>query len=258
MTRQPTSDPQSAPRPSRPDPDTWRGIDAWVFDLDNTLYPSEANLFAQVDARMTRYVADALNVDDVAARRIQKDYYAQYGTTLQGLMACHDIDPHDFLDFVHDIDLSALPTCSLLRERVSTLPGKKLVFTNGSRGHAERVLAARGLGDVFDGIHDITAGGFTPKPFEDAYQNFLESFNVAPSSAAMFEDIPRNLEAPHALGMTTVLVRTGVDWSHEPPETRPANLDEQHAHVHFCTDDLTDFLTGVHHILSTRTTNTEN
>ncbi len=231
--------------PNTSPPPVFAHIKAWVFDLDNTLYPSEANLFAQVDKRMTTFVATALGVDETRARKIQKDYYAQYGTTLRGLMLRHDINAHDFLDFVHDIDLSVLDACSVLHANIDALPGRKFVFTNGSQGHAERVLAARGLSGLFDGVFDIAAGDFTPKPHAPAYDAFLSAFDIAPNTAAMFEDIPRNLEVPHAMGMTTVLVRTAHDWSHEPPESRPAGPDEQHAHVHHCTHDLADFLGNV-------------
>lgn len=224
-------------------------VNAWVFDLDNTLYPSEANLFAQVDARMTDYVAKALDLDEASARRIQKTYYADYGTTLAGLMARHNVDATDFLAFVHDIDVSVLTPCAMLRTHIQALPGRKFVFTNGSLCHAERVLAARGLDGVFDGIHDIAAGDLLPKPHAGAYDRFMSAFDVDPNRAAMFEDIPRNLDAPSAMGMATVLVRTSVDWSHEPEQSRPAGLDDNHTHVDFCTTDLTDFLSDVHHHL---------
>lgn len=228
----------------------------WVFDLDNTLYPSQANLFAQVDDRMTRYFADLLDVEDDIARRVQKDYYAQYGTSLRGLMTRHDIDVDHFLHFVHDIDLSALAPCTHLRRHIDTLPGRKFVFTNGSMGHAERVVEARGLTGIFDGLYDIAAGDLLPKPDRKAYERFLERFDIDPNTAAMFEDLPRNLEAPHQLGMATVLIRTAVDWSHEPVEIRPAGLEEQHDHVHHCTTDLTDFLSDVHDALGAAPTNT--
>ncbi len=223
----------------------WNPVDAWVFDLDNTLYPSETDLFAQVDARMTAFVARALGVDAREARRLQKLYYAEHGTTLNGLMTKHGVAPDAFLDFVHDIDLSGLAPCAVLRARIAALPGRKFVFTNGSRAHADRVTFARGLEGVFDGMFDIQAAGFTPKPHADAYHRFLDAFGVDPTRAAMFEDLPRNLEAPFALGFRTVLVHSDKDWSHEPAGARPAQPGDRHEHVHFVTGDLTGFLGSV-------------
>ncbi len=228
------------------------GTEVWVFDLDNTLYPSETNLFAQVDQRMTAFIASLLELPANDARKVQKEYYAQYGTTLFGLMKRHHVDPEHFLDYVHDIDFAALNPCDVLRGRIATLPGKKYVFTNGSRDYAERVLEARGLSDLFDGLFDISAAELTPKPHREAYDRFLSAFQIAPSTATMFEDIPRNLEMPYAMGMTTVLVRTAMDWSHEPAGARPAGTDDAYDHVHYCTSDLAEFLGGVHHALNAR------
>ncbi len=240
----PADDAAPAIAEARADP-AWTGVDAWVFDLDNTLYPSEADLFAQVDARMTTFVARALGVDTREARRLQKLYYAEHGTTLNGLMTRHGLAPDAFLDFVHDIDLSPLSPCAVLRARIAALPGRKFIFTNGSRGHADRVAGARGLEGLFDGVFDIQAAGFTPKPHADAYHRFLDAFDVDPSRAAMFEDLPRNLEAPFALGFRTVLVHSDKDWSHEPAGARPAGPDDAHDHVHFVTGDLTAFLGSI-------------
>ena len=217
-------------------------VSAWVFDLDNTLYPSECDLFSQVDQRMSAYVAEKFDVDLVEARRLQKQYYADYGTTLNGLMRKHDVDPHDFLDYVHDIDHSPLSLCARLNEGLNRIKGKKYVFTNGSVKHAENVLKARGVDHQFDGLFDIALADFEPKPAQGAFDRFLGHFGVDPTKSAMFEDMHRNLETAHAMGFTTVLVRTGKDWSHEPAHLRPAGLDETHAHVHHATDDLADFL----------------
>ncbi len=231
--------------PKNAAPPSFGHVDAWVFDLDNTLYPSECDLFAQIDARMTAFVAKALDVDQDEAHRLQKHYYATHGTTLAGLMREHGIAPGDYLDFVHDIDLSGVSASAVLRARIDALPGKKYVFTNGSMGHAERVTAARGLEGAFDGMFDIEAAGFTPKPSADAYARFLDRFAIDPARAAMFEDLQRNLAPAADLGMVTVLVTTGKDWSSEPPAVRPAAHGEDHPHVHHVTDDLTRFLGDV-------------
>ncbi len=221
----------------------FRHVEAWVFDLDNTLYPSECDLFAQIDRRMTAFVSQALQVDEAEARRLQKLYYADHGTTLNGLMTLHGVEPDAYMDFVHDIDLGPVEACAVLRSRIEALPGRKFVFTNGSLGHAERVTAKRGLEDVFDGMFSVACAAFTPKPQREAYERFLSRFSVDPARAAMFEDIPRNLEAPFDMGFETVLVVTAKDWSHEPEEARPAAHDAPPPpHVGHVTDDLTDFL----------------
>lgn len=192
---------------------------------------------------MTEFVAAALSLPADEARVVQKRYYAEHGTTLSGLMKRHDVDPRAFLDYVHDIDLAPVEACATLRANIAALPGRKFVFTNGSMGHAERVVEKRGLAGLFDDMIDIEAANYMPKPFEAAYDAMLARFGVDPARAAMFEDIARNLAHPAALGFTTVLVRTGKDWSHEPEHVRPAALDDATPdHVHHATDDLAAFL----------------
>lgn len=221
-------------------------IDAWVFDLDNTLYPAECNLFLQIDSRMCDFIAARLSVDATTARRLQKGLYAAYGTTLSGLMREHQVPANEFLDYVHDIDLSVVPENKALAARLAELPGRKFIFTNGSTAHAERVIAKLGLGDVFEAIFDIHAAGYQPKPCRDSYEKFVRHCAVRPSGAAMFEDIAHNLETPHALGMTTVLVASEAPWiADEPAGKRPATPGDRHAYVHHVTDDLTGFLSGL-------------
>jgi putative hydrolase of the HAD superfamily len=221
-------------------------VEAWIFDLDNTLYPSRCNLFAQVDRRMTSFIADYLGVAEDEARRIQKDYYRDHGTTLNGLMRLHGLDPGAFLDFVHDIDLSVLEPAPALQEAIGALPGRRLVHTNGSRGHARRVMERLGIADAFDDIFAIECLDYMPKPETAAYERLIAATGITPGRAAMFEDIARNLEAPHMLGMTTVWVRPEIDWSdargHSPgkPDEPPGA-----AHVHHVTDDLATFLAGI-------------
>lgn len=182
------------------------GIESWIFDLDNTLYPPHADLWPKVDQKITAYIAKLLGVDGLTARSIQKYYYQVHGTTLNGLMVEHAIDPHEFLDFVHDIDRSTLPPDARLAEAIAGLPGRKFVFTNGSRAHAEATLEQLGIAALFSDVFDIVAGDFVPKPARSTYEKFLEKHAIAPVRAVMFEDIPRNLEIPAELGMRTVLV----------------------------------------------------
>lgn len=215
----------------------------WVFDLDNTLYPASCNLFAQIDSRITRFVGDHLDLSDVDARALQKRYYADHGTTLNGLMTHHDLDPAHFLDFVHNIDHSPLPVSVRLRGAIEQLPGRKFVLTNGSRGHAEGVTAAMKLDDLFDGMFGIEDMSYQPKPHGGAYDAFLSRFGVDPNEAVFFEDLARNLEPAHAMGFATVLVYSDKDWSHEPASARPAGAGETHAsYIDHMTDDLTEFL----------------
>ncbi len=229
--------------PSAAAPAQRRGFDAtttWIFDLDNTLYPADCNLFAQVDQRMGEFIAQYLGVSFEHARHLQKTYYRQFGTTLSGLMQVHNLDPKPFLDYVHDIDLSVVPEHPELAAAIETLPGRRLIFTNGSRRHAERVAEKLGVLHLFDDICDIAACEYVPKPSPDAFDRMIRRHGVAPRTAAMFEDMPQNLEAPHTLGMTTVLVHSSY-YDH-PVQLAIRRWREPPEHIHHMTDDLAAFL----------------
>jgi len=218
-------------------------LETWIFDLDNTLYPPACDLFAQVDDRMCSFIAEYLSIDRAEAKRLQKGYYIEHGTTLSGLMTLHGLDPAQFLHYVHDIDVSGIVRNPLLGELIEKLPGQKLIFTNGSVRHAENVVDRLGIADAFDGIYDIVATDFKPKPKREAYELFLKKSGIDPTRAAMFEDIARNLLVPHEVGMTTVWVRPG-----EPGPERHQILSHEGAdgpHVHHVTDDLTQFLGSI-------------
>jgi putative hydrolase of the HAD superfamily len=218
-------------------------VHTWVFDLDNTLYPSECNLFAQVDERMGAYVAKYLGVPQPYARHLQKSYYRQFGTTLSGLMRIHKMEAKPFLDYVHDIDLSVVPPSPELRAAIDQLPGRKLIFTNGTVAHAERVAERIGILDLFDGICDIVACGYVPKPTAEAFSTFVSRHDVQSGFAAMFEDMPQNLEVPHALGMTTVLIKsTYID---HPAQAKARDWQQPPPHIHHMTQCLTGFLGAV-------------
>jgi putative hydrolase of the HAD superfamily len=217
--------------------DRFRRRNIWVFDLDNTLYSADNNVFAQVDQRMGQFIAELLDVPFAEARRIQKQYYYRYGTTLSGLMHEHKLHPDRFLDYVHDIDLSHLVAAPDLGRAIEALPGRKFVFTNGSMGHAERVTEKLGLAPLFDGLFDIKAAGYVPKPKQEA-TSVPKSFNALLRPPC--EDLPHNLEAPHALGMVTVLVRTTYD--DHPCHKDVDSWDRLPNHVHHFTEDLTHFL----------------
>ena len=222
------------------EPRSFAHIDTWVFDLDNTLYPHHVNLWQQVDKRIGEFVATWLNVSAEEARRIQKDYYRCYGTTMRGMMTEHGVRADDFLAYVHRIDHSPLEPNPVMGAAITKLPGRKLILTNGSTDHVEKVLERLGLSGHFDAVFDIIAAEFEPKPAPQTYQRFLKLHDVDAANAAMFEDLARNLSIPHELGMTTVLVVPDgskkvvrEDWELEGRDA---------AHIDYVTDDLTGFL----------------
>lgn len=218
-------------------------VDTWIFDLDNTLYPASCRLFDQIDVRMGDFVSRLLGVDLPEARRRQKAMFYKYGTTLRGLMLEHGIEPDAFLDYVHDIDHSPVLADPLLDEELHALPGRKLVFTNGTVAHAEKVLARLGITHHFGDIFDIVHSDFIPKPEMEPYRKFVASTGVRPKTSAMFEDIARNLEAPHVLGMTTVLVTSpGND---DADKLNSASGGIAQPHVHHVTSNLAGFLKSV-------------
>jgi len=218
-------------------------VDTWVFDLDNTLYPASCRLFDQIDVKMGEFVSRLLNVEYVEAKRRQKELFYKYGTTLRGLMVEHGVTPDGFLDYVHDIDHTPVPPNAALDAALHALPGRKLIFTNGTVAHAEKVMARIGITHHFGDIFDIVHSDFIPKPEMEPYQKFVAATGITPETSAMFEDIARNLEAPHALGMTTVLVVSADnrDAQHLNATTGGAGRP----HVHHVTDDLADFLGGL-------------
>jgi putative hydrolase of the HAD superfamily len=214
----------------------------WIFDLDNTLYPAACNLFAQVDHRMGAFVADHLGVPYAYARYLQKAYYRQFGTTLSGLMQVHGMAPGPFLDYVHEIDVSHVAPDPALGEAIGALPGRKLIFTNGTVRHAENVAGKLGILDRFEAIYDIVAAEYVPKPHRAPYDDFVRRHGAAPEQSAMFEDMPHNLEVPHALGMATVLVHADAEVD-APVQRAIRAWAEPPTHIHHMTDDLTGFLT---------------
>ena len=187
-------------------------VDTWIFDLDNTLYPSTSRLFDQIDLRIGQFIAQRFNVGREEARKIQKSYFREHGTTLNGLMTEHDIAPKEFLDYVHDIDFSPLEPSAGLEAALGALPGRKLIFTNADVPYARKVLACLGVDHHFEHVYDIAAANFVPKPFPAAYETLVEHHAIEPEATIFFEDIARNLVPAAALGMTTVWVRGDNNW----------------------------------------------
>jgi putative hydrolase of the HAD superfamily len=216
-------------------------ITDWVFDLDNTLYPRECNLFAQIDVRITSYVMEVTQLDFDAARALQKTYYRDFGTTLNGLMQRHKIDPDHFLDTVHAIDYSPVDPHPDLVDAIRALPGRKFILTNGDTGHARSVLRRLGGNDLFEQVHDIRAMTYVPKPQREAYDGFLTQYGINPTRAIMFDDLEKNLVVPHDVGMATVQVVAGEGFAHEQVDAW--ELDRAAGpHVHHITDNLARFL----------------
>jgi len=230
----------SMQRSAKAPPRRFASVETWVFDLDNTLYPHDLNLWQQIDDRIRAFVSNFLKVSKDEAFRVQKDYYKRYGTTMRGLMAEHGMKPDDFLEFVHEIDHSPLLPNAELGDAIEKLPGRKLILTNGTRKHAEAVMKRLEIDHHFEDVFDIAAADLDPKPLPQVYDRFLKRHGVDPRKAAMFEDLARNLSVPHTLGMTTVLV--------VPPATREVFREgwelegREAAHVDHVTDDLTGFL----------------
>jgi len=216
-------------------------VTEWVFDLDNTLYPRQCNLFAQIDIRITNYVMSLTKLDFVEARALQKTYYRDFGTTLNGLMSQHKVDPDDFLNTVHAIDYSPIEAHPDLVAAIRALPGRKFILTNGDTGHARNVLSRLGGDDLFEHVHDIRAMTYVPKPHKEAYDGFFALHGIDPTRAVMFDDLEKNLLVPHETGMVTVQVVAGADYAHEQVDAWELGRAAG-PHVHHITENLAQFL----------------
>jgi len=186
-------------------------IHNWIFDLDNCLYPAATGLFALIDERMGAYIQRLLGCDPVEAKRVQKAHFHEHGTTLAGLMKHHEVDPHDFLEDVHDIPLDRVQCDGRLVRLLPQLPGRRFVFTNGDAPYARRVLEAIGVDAHFDDLHDIHASELRPKPDPHGYRLLCERFGIDPNHALLVDDMAQNLAPAKALGMTTIWVDNGSE-----------------------------------------------
>jgi putative hydrolase of the HAD superfamily len=211
----------------------FKDIETWVFDLDNTLYPSENNLFSQVDINITNYVASSLGLPFDQARQLQKKYLLEHGTTLNGLMHNHDVDASHYLDSVHDIDFSPIKNDPVLEQALNKLNGRKIIFTNADAVYAEKVLDRIGIAHHFDDIFDIIAADLKPKPEAKTYDLFFNKYNINPGKSVMFEDMARNLIPAKRAGMGTVWINTGSSWG---------EADYDSSIINFETNALTPWL----------------
>ncbi len=190
-------------------------IKFWLFDLDNTLYSGATKVFDQVDKRMSEFISTKLSINKEEARKIQKNYFVEYNTTLNGMIKNHKIDANEFLEFVHDIDLSFLKEDKQLGEEIEKIDGKKIIFTNGSRAHAQNVTKRLGIERHFDDIFDIVSADFIPKPSLKTYQKLIEKYKIEPQYSIFIEDIARNLKPAYELGMKTVWIENNEPWAAE-------------------------------------------
>ena len=220
-------------------------IKTWIFDLDNTLYPPEENIFSQIDQKMTSFIADNLKISNEEAFNIQKQNFIDHGTTLAGFMNSGNdkIDPDKFLEFVHDINLSSLKEDSNLRKIRLLLPGEKYIFTNGTKKHAENVLKKLNLEKIFQSIFGIKEANYLPKPNIETYNLFLKTYKVDPKTSIMFEDMGRNLIPAKELGMKTVLLERSLpNKNNSNQEEKYKDLWNDNYDADYIIDDIAKFL----------------
>ena len=210
-----------------------KNIKYWLFDLDNTLYSGTTKVFDHVDKKMTKYISERLNLSQSEARKIQKNYFQEYNTTLNGMIKNHKINAHEFLEYVHDIDLNFLSENKALGDQISKISGKKIIFTNGSKAHADNVTKKIGIKSLFDGVFDIVDAEFIPKPSMEPYKKIIEKFKIEPEYCIFIEDIARNLKPAHELGMKTVWIVNNEPWASKFSES---------SFINYKTTDLTKFL----------------
>jgi putative hydrolase of the HAD superfamily len=210
-----------------------KSIKYWIFDLDNTLYSGKTKVFEQVDKKMSKYISDKLNISIGEARKIQKNYFHEYNTTLNGMIKNHKINANEFLDFVHDINIDFLKKDKKLADELEKLEGKKIIFTNGSRKHALNVTSRIGINQYFDGIFDIVDSDFIPKPSMEPYKKLVEKHKIDPKLSVLVEDIARNLKPAYEMGMKTVWIENDEPWSKEFSDSN---------FVNYKTNNLSEFL----------------
>ena len=211
----------------------FNSINCWIFDLDNTLYSGQTKVFAQVDKKMSKYISNKLNIDLIKAKEIQKNYFYQYNTTLNGMIKNHKIDPEEFLEFVHDVDISFLQKDDKLATEIKKLNGKKIIFTNGSRKHALNVTKKIGIDNLFDGIFDIVNANYVPKPSIEPYKKLVEKHKIDPKLSVFVEDIARNLKPAYEMGMKTIWIENEEAWAKEFSDSK---------FINYKTNNLSEFL----------------
>jgi len=219
---------------------SFKKIKHWIFDLDNTLYPSSTNLFLKIDFRMKRFIMEKLSLNAEKAYKLQKQYYLKYGTTLNGLILNHAINPKEYLEYVHNIDISSIKPDFNLKNEIKNLNGIKYIYTNGSKAHAERLLIKLDILEYFENIYDIELANFLPKPSLQSLNNFLEYYKINPKNAAFFEDIARNLINAKKIGIKTLLIKS----KNHPDKNQKIFLlkESENKYIDHTTTNLANFL----------------
>ena len=205
----------------------------WIFDLDNTLYSGETKVFEQVNKKMSKYISKKLNISIIEAKKIQKSYFYKFNTTLNGMIKNHQIDANEFLDFVHDVDIDFLKEDRKLNNELNKLNGKKIIFTNGSRKHAQNVTKRLGIDQCFDAIFDIVDSEFIPKPSMEPYKKLINKHKIDPNLCVFIEDIARNLKPAYEIGMKTIWIENDEPWAKEFSESK---------FINYKTKNLSEFL----------------
>ena len=182
-----------------------------LIDLDNTVYEESSQIFSQIDEKMKSFISTTLKVSQQDAYSIQKKYFLENGTTLRGLMIYHNIKPEDFLEYVHDINLNSIHKNTFLKKEIKKFKGKKIIFTNGTSEHAERVLKKIDIFEEIDNIFDIKDANYIPKPEKETYNKVVKKYNLIPHNTVMIDDIKSNLITAKKLGMGTILVSNKYD-----------------------------------------------
>ena len=223
-------------------------ISNWVFDLDNTLYKAECGLFDKVHILMGKYIEEKIGLNSGEAQALRSKYYHQYGTTLRGLMMEHQIDPNDYLEYVHQINYDVVESNRSLGDVIKNLKGKKYIFTNANYGHVEKVLEKLHMNDVFDGCFDISESDYLPKPHKQVYEAFQNKFNLDNNSTAMFEDLHINLKEPFDMGWKTVWVTNNLEYNLNKDVNHQSDIEkiiQEKKYITHVTDDLEKFLNNV-------------
>ena len=220
----------------------FRSIKYWIFDLDNTLYSGDTKVFDQVDKKMSKYISGKLNVSIEEAKKIQKNYFYEYNTTLNGMIKNHKIDPDEFLEFVHDIDIDFLQKDPNLAKEIEKLEGKKIIFTNGSRKHAINITKRIGIDQYFDDIFDIVNANFIPKPAVEPYKKLVEKHKIDPKLCVLVEDIARNLKPAYEMGMKTIWIENNEPWAKKFSDSD---------FINYKTNNLSEFLKKINLVKAT-------
>ena len=212
---------------------TLQSIKFWIFYLDNTLYSGKTKVFEQVDKKMSKFISEKLNVSIEEAKKIQKNYFHEYNTTLNGMIKNHKINANEFLEFVHDINIDFLQKHPKLAKEIEKLDGIKIIFTNGSRKHALNVTKRLGIDQLFDDIFDIVDCDFIPKPLMEPYKKLVEKHKIDPKLCVLVEDIARNLKPAYEMGMKTVWIENDEPWASKFSDSN---------FVNYKTNNLSEFL----------------